>query len=1827
MTGFAGTCAARVRGRFAWIALLAIGCCMLAAAGASSARADTTTYTADQTIPVPPASNFTGNSGGDGWNLAMSPTQVFNVFHHQSTLQVSCHEQTDASNCWPTDPETITDGSGDNFATSGQPGVFLDQTSGHLYVFATRTSDDTGGVVCIDTTQAATNTNPFCGFTALTAVGDASMAPGWGQISDPMQVGSKVYAFNYVQGSYSTPPSGTRNTLLCFDLTTAAACTGQPFTVNLGSGASGINVVPEPGAAVIGSEIIIPSNDSNDGDVLGCFDASTQGACAGSWPVSSPAGTGSYGSPMPMLGTTGALTGFCLPNGSDPCFNLDGTSAATPSGMTSAITDTSGWNGEPLTVGARVYVPNVNTNSLECYDFSTDASCTNFPVYPSNLGGLYTVNRDPQRPTCLWLNADNGSAQIQNVDAYTGGPCGQGPLRALASQFVVNTPACTPATYQSLQITSPAPADYASGTITFEDADGNPISGVPTLPLDATGTASLTGLGLNTSGGLPQFLITLNDVSGPTSSVGVELKWSGTTDPSCLPTPVNSSPPSISGSPKDGQTLTANPGVWTRPSTYGYQWYDCAPALSGTVGSGCTPIANATGSTYVIQGSDVGQSVEVAVTATSDGYPSDPAVSTVIGPVTAGAASRVEVSMSQSAIYADGTSQTTAMAIVTDRYGAPISGDTLHFTTSGSQTVGTVTDDGDGVYTAPITASTTPGTVSVDATDTSSLATPSGGTTFTQTPVAAAAADISLKLGPSAILADGYSTSVATATVTDASGDPVVGDDVTIASSTGASQVSTVTPGPAPGEYQATITSTTTAGPVTVTGTDTSVESLSTTATLTQKPGPAASVNVVLGTPSITADGSSTTTATATVKDANGNPVSGDTVTINADGSQQVSSVTAGSTPGTYQATITATTTAGLSTVTATDTTGAVKPSGTATLTETAGPATTVALQLSPASIVADGRSTSTATATVEDANGNPVSGDTVTIGSAGSQQVSSVTAGGTPGTYRATITSTTIAGRTAITATDTSVLAAPSQSANLTQTADHAEHVSVVLGTPSITADGSSTTTATATVKDADGNPVSGDTVTINSDGSQQVSSVTTGSTPGTYQATITASTTAGPSTITATDTSAAGSPAGTATLTQTAGPAAAVALQLSPSSIVADGRSTSTATATVDDANGNPVSSDPVTITSAGSQLVSSVTAGGTPGTYQATITSTTTAGHATITATDASLSQTATLTQTPDRAEHVSVVLGTPSITADGHSTTLATATVTDQNGNAITGDPVAITADGGQQVSAVTAGSTPGTYRATITSTTTAGRSTVTATDGPASGTAALTETAGPATRVALKLSPASIVADGRSTSTVTATVSDANGNPVSGDTLTIGSAGSQQVSSVTAGSTPGTYQATITSTTAAGQATITATDTTASPHVSQTTTLTQTASAATHLAVALSPSTLTAGGSSTTTATVTLTDLNGNPISGDTVTIASSGGQQVSSVTPGSTPGTYQATITSSGAAGQATITATDTSAPQQPTASSTLTQVAGAIARVGIKLEPAAISADGSAGTVALVTVTDADGNPISGAPVTITSSGGQTISSVIPGLANGTYEAAITSTTEPGLSTITATSSGASAAATLAQVDVTAPVIVVHSPLDGGVYLQGAQVAASYACIDQDNGVSDVARCAGPAANGAPLDTRGVGSHTFIVNTLDRSGNRARVAVHYDVVAPSASSGNMAPFVYDTGRVDVSSTSVSLPLGCDSGKRACQGSITLRLTTPTTKGANGTYNKFTYLGTIHYRLKAGATNTFAVPVNAVGRQLVDPNEPIPTIIVTTAEHGPAAVMTLSGGR
>ena len=99
--------------------------------------------------------------------------------------------------------------------------------------------------------------------------------------------------------------------------------------------------------------------------------------------------------------------------------------------------------------------------------------------------------------------------------------------------------------------------------------------------------------------------------------------------------PADMTPPSISGQPIVGNTLSATPGQWTgtAPISVAYQWQRCS-----STGANCGPIAGATASNYVVPAGDVGSTLRVAVTA-SNTAGSATATSPVTAVVTAPAAS------------------------------------------------------------------------------------------------------------------------------------------------------------------------------------------------------------------------------------------------------------------------------------------------------------------------------------------------------------------------------------------------------------------------------------------------------------------------------------------------------------------------------------------------------------------------------------------------------------------------------------------------------------------------------------------------------------------------------------------------------------------------------------------------------------------------------------------------------------------------------------------------------------------------------------------------------------------------------------------------------------------------------------------------------------------------------------------------------------------------------------------------------------------------------------------------------------------------------------
>ncbi len=735
----------------------------------------------------------------------------------------------------------------------------------------------------------------------------------------------------------------------------------------------------------------------------------------------------------------------------------------------------------------------------------------------------------------------------------------------------------------------------------------------------------------------------------------------------------------------------------------------------------------------------------------------------------------------------------------------------------------------------------------------------------------------------------------------------------------------------------------------------------------------------------------------------------------------------------------------------------------------------TSTISASPVSIEANGISTSSITVQLKYANGDNLSagGDSVTL---------STTAGGlgsitdnSDGTYTATLTSSTTVSTATISGTVNSVAIVDDAMVDFTVGAASTTTSLISASPTSIIANGSSTSTITVQLRDANGNSLTagGDNVTLSTTAGS-LGSVADNA-DGTYTATLTSTTNVTTATITGTVNSSAITDS--AVVTFVAGPASAFTslITASPTSITADGSSTAAVTVQLQDASGNSLTSggDTVTLsTTAGS--LGTVTDNGN-GTYSATLTSSTTVSTATITGTvnSSDIVDDATVNFTAGAASAAtSLISASPtSITADGSSTSTITVQLRDTNNNSLTsgGDTVTLSTTAGSLGTVTDNGN--GTYSATLTSSTAVTTATITGTVNSSAivddATVNFTAGAASAATSLISASPTSITADGSSTATVTVQLQDTNGNSLTsgGDTVTL---------STTAGSLGtvtdngnGTYSATLTSSTTVATATITGTVNSSSIIDDASVDFaTDSASAGTSLITA-SPTSISADGSSTSTITVQLIDASGNALTagGDTVTLATDAGS-LSNVTDNG-DGSYSATLTSSTTVTTATITGSVNSASIIDSASVDFTVGTASVITSQVSASPTSIVADGSSTSAITVQLKDAAGNSLTtgGDTVTLNSTAGSLGSVTDNG--DGSYSATLTSSTTVTTATISAQLNGSDISDT-ATVDFTSNAAADDdgdgiSNIDEGSGDSDNDGVPDYLDIDSDNdGIPD---------------------------------------------------------------------------------------------------------------------------------------------------------------------
>ena len=84
----------------------------------------------------------------------------------------------------------------------------------------------------------------------------------------------------------------------------------------------------------------------------------------------------------------------------------------------------------------------------------------------------------------------------------------------------------------------------------------------------------------------------------------------GLAAPAMAAPPANTAAPTITGTPKVGETLTAQNGTWSNsPTAFQYQWQRCNES-----GAACANIAGATAKTYLLTTTDAGRTMRVRVT-------------------------------------------------------------------------------------------------------------------------------------------------------------------------------------------------------------------------------------------------------------------------------------------------------------------------------------------------------------------------------------------------------------------------------------------------------------------------------------------------------------------------------------------------------------------------------------------------------------------------------------------------------------------------------------------------------------------------------------------------------------------------------------------------------------------------------------------------------------------------------------------------------------------------------------------------------------------------------------------------------------------------------------------------------------------------------------------------------------------------------------------------------------------------------------------------------------------------------------------------------------
>ena len=842
-------------------------------------------------------------------------------------------------------------------------------------------------------------------------------------------------------------------------------------------------------------------------------------------------------------------------------------------------------------------------------------------------------------------------------------------------------------------------------------------------------------------------------------------------------------------------------------------------------------------------------------------------------------------------------------------------------------------------------------------------------------------------------VADGATANTLRARVTDAFGNALAGQTVSVLAGNGATTAPTVTTQP-DGTVEISVTSQT-AGTSAVTASINN-SSQSRNVTFIADVSTAQIADLVVSQDNAVADGATANTLQVRVTDAFGNALAGQTVSVLADNGATVAPVVTTQPDGTVEISVTSQT-AGSSAVTVSI--NSSSQSRDVTFIADVRTAKIADLVVTRDNSVADGAMANTLRARVTDAFGNALAGQTVSVTAGNGATVAPVVTTQPDGTVEISVTSQT-AGVSAVTATINS----STQSQNVTFIADvrTAKIADLVVIKDDSVADGAMANTLRVKVTDAFGNALAGQTVSVLAGNGATTAPTVTTQPDGTVEISVT-SQTAGISAVTASINNS--SQSRNVTFIADVSTAQIASLEVTQDNAVADGAMANTLLVRVTDAFGNTLAGQTVSVLADTGTTVAPTVITGLDGTVEISVTSQT-AGTSAVTASINSSTASRNVTFVADvrTAKIADLVVIKDGSVADGAMANTLRVKITDAFGNTLAGQTVSVLADNGATTAPTVTTQPDGTVEISVTSQT-AGISAVTATinNSTASQNVMFIADVRTAKIADLVVTRDNSVADGAMANTLQVKVTDANGNTLAGQTVSVLADNSATTAPTVITEPDGMVEISVTSQTA-GTSAVTASINNSS--LSQSVKFIADVSTAQIAMLEVTQDNAVADGAMANTLQVKVTDAFGNALSGQTVSVLAGNGATVAPTVITEPDGTAEIPVTSQ-TAGVSAVTATINNSSQSRNVTFVADVRTAQIADLVVIKDGS--EADGATANTLRARVTDAFGNALAGQTVSVLAGNGATVAPTVITGQDGTVEISVTSQTA-GVSAVTAT-------------------------------------------------------------------------------------------------------------------------------------------------------------------------------------------------------------------------